>query len=461
MELVRPTKHPECNGNLRKLCKNECSQCFIRSFANSKEADYWSQNNGDITPRDVFRRSDKEYKFICPVVDCKHEFKVTPDHINSRGDWCPYCSHHRLCGNENCDMCRNNSFASSPKVDCWSPNNVVKPIEVFLNSNAVYKFICPAIDCKHEFESTVANINAGHWCPYCGVGPKKLCSDEHCKSCKSKSFASHPKSLYWSPNNKVSPRDVFKCASVKYKFICPRLECGHEFETTLSKIAESKWCSFCGKRQLCDKDDCLMCFDNSFASSLRADCWSPNNKLRPRDVFLRTGNIYKFVCKNSKCRREFEKSPNAIFSGGWCPYCKHKTESKLYEFLLTIFSEHMVQKRYAPDWCKNPETGKHLPFDFLLVFLNIIIELDGPQHFVQVSNWAPPEETQKTDTYKEERAHENGKTVIRLLQTDVLHDKTDWRSDLVRCLKYIFVSPVTVYLYEGVERIPVTLVFVD
>ena len=37
------------------------------------------------------------------------------------------------------------------------------------------------------------------------------------------------------------------------------------------------------------------------------------------------------------------------------------------------------------NWCKNPETNKYLPFDFYIPDLNLIIEIDGDQHFEQVS----------------------------------------------------------------------------
>jgi hypothetical protein len=63
-----------------------------------------------------------------------------------------------------------------------------------------------------------------------------------------------------------------------------------------------------------------------------------------------------------------------------------------------------------------------LYYDFYIKKLDIIIEVDGPQHFRQVSNWTPPEVTQEADRHKEEKAVENGISIIRVLQTDVLFD---------------------------------------
>ena len=60
----------------------------------------------------------------------------------------------------------------------------------------------------------------------------------------------------------------------------------------------------------------------------------------------------------------------------------------------------------------------------------IIIELDGLQHFEQVSNWSSPEETHLNDVYKMKCANENGYSVIRILQEDVFYDTYDWLTEL-------------------------------
>ena len=68
----------------------------------------------------------------------------------------------------------------------------------------------------------------------------------------------------------------------------------------------------------------------------------------------------------------------------------------------------------------------HLPFDFCIEELKIILELDGRQHFEQVMNWKTPEEQYENDKYKEKCANENGYSIIRLLQEDVFNEKYDF-----------------------------------
>lgn len=113
---------------------------------------------------------------------------------------------------------------------------------------------------------------------------------------------------------------------------------------------------------------------------------------------------------------------------GWCPKCLNKTEQKLCEELNKIYENITFQ--YRINWCRNEETNQYLPFDFALEDKKIIIELDGKQHFKQVRDWALPEDTRKRDKYKMKMANENGFSVIRLIQLDVLIDSYEWLKEL-------------------------------
>ena len=108
-----------------------------------------------------------------------------------------------------------------------------------------------------------------------------------------------------------------------------------------------------------------------------------------------------------------------------CPSCVNKTE---FLFLKKI-QEHYptLKKQYKVEWCKNKN---YLPFDFVIEELKIIIEIDGPQHFVQVANWTSPKIQKETDKYKINCANENGFSVIRLLQIDILKDNFVWIEEL-------------------------------
>jgi very-short-patch-repair endonuclease len=284
------------------------------------------------------------------------------------------------------------------------------------------------------------NFVKGYWCQYCAN--KKLCDDEKCIECFNKSFASQPKSKYWSDKNILSTRQVFKSSNEKYIFDC---KCGHEFETILSNVFGGSWCPFCCEPpiKLCDDLNCEQCHQKSVAPHPKSKYWSKNNTNKPRDVFKNSNNKYEFKCAHDHV---FLMNPNKIVTfNQWCPFCKNKTEAKLFKWLVKCGHKITYQAKY--EWCKNKNC---FPFDFSIEKFKIIIELDGAQHFKQISNWASPVDTQKTDLFKIKKAIKNDYTVIRLLQDDVWNDKYNWKKKLN---KYIHIYDVSqcIYLSEGNE----------
>lgn len=126
-------------------------------------------------------------------------------------------------------------------------------------------------------------------------------------------------------------------------------------------------------------------------------------------------------------------------------FCFHKTEMKLYEILLSSY--HTVLYQFKPEWIK-PKS-----FDFCIPEYNIIIELDGRQHFEQVPKWRTPEEEFENDKYKEDCANDNGYSVIRIVQEDVFNDTYDWKKYLYGSIEEIKNSNeiANIYLYKNDE----------
>jgi very-short-patch-repair endonuclease len=145
------------------------------------------------------------------------------------------------------------------------------------------------------------------------------------------------------------------------------------------------------------------------------------------------------ICKK---HGPFKITPSSHLANHGCPGCCNKTEGKLFITLVKLFPNLIWD--FRKDWCKNI---KHLPFDFCIPEYNIIIELDGRQHFQQVSNWRSPEEQFKIDMYKEECANDNGYSLIRLVQEDVLNDSYDWMSYLLSSIEEIRQSPEIMNMY--------------
>ena len=66
----------------------------------------------------------------------------------------------------------------------------------------------------------------------------------------------------------------------------------------------------------------------------------------------------------------------------WCPHCKNKTELKVFIF-LTKEMNLQVKREYSPPF-QWRDYKKRYRFDFLLEGLDIIFEIDGPQHTQEV-----------------------------------------------------------------------------
>ncbi len=339
------------SGHFVRMLRKPSFEESIASVERAKKA--WSAKNG-VPPEDVFKFTKTKYWFDCD--QCHHCFDTLPGHI-AMDIWCRYCAHLDLCDDPNCKMCYDNSFESNPLKQYIHEDCQVNLRKTFKAGHTVLKFRCHK--CTHVFEKKASGVHAGNWCPYCPKTSKILCPDLNCKMCLKNSFASSSKALFWSPKNKLKPRDVtISQPHKKYLFDCPR------------------------------------------------------------------------------CENEFWKSPNDISKGGWCPFCRNKSEAKLYEGLKEYIPT--LEYQFYADWCRNKETHFMLPFDFAIHECKVIIELDGDQHFEEVAIWKNnPEEQFRRDLYKMAMANRNGYSVIRVYQPDVHHDSIDWIGRIILAIKDI------------------------
>ena len=325
------------------------------------------------------------------------------------------------------------SFASNEeRAAYWhaTKNGKLKPRDVFKSSNKKYWFTC---DNNHDFDIQLNHVTDGNWCSNC---PKLPSSYEQ-------SFASNEERVacwHITKNGDVKPRDVFKSSGKKYWFTCDN---GHDFDIQLSNVTGGHWCSSCHQTPS---------YDRSFASNEeRAACWhaTKNGKLKPRDVFKSSNKKYWFTCDND---HDFDKQISNVTIGQWCPSCVNKTETHVFETLRD--KEYDVGKKSNRKMFKTKYR-----YDIIIDDKKVIVEVDGPQHFRQVSNWCSHEETYKTDIYKEELAHKNGYRVVRISQEYVWYrqiakNKTEWISKLVKAIESEhenqFISDSDEYIHRSV-----------
>ena len=154
---------PYCCNPPKKLCKDHdnCKFCYNNSFASNDKSKYWSMKN-ESKPRDNFKQSNKKFWFNCDI--CNHEFDATLAHV-TEGTWCPYCAHQKICNNNDCKFCYENSFASDDKSKYWSIKNNKKPRQCFKSCNKSFWFNCDKYN--HDFEMPLSDVTSGKWCSVC------------------------------------------------------------------------------------------------------------------------------------------------------------------------------------------------------------------------------------------------------------------------------------------------------
>lgn len=239
----------------------------------------------------------------------------------------------------------------------------------------------------------------------------------------------------WSKTNKKQPHEVFMSTHEQFEFICD--QCHHPFKSTLSNIVNGSWCPYCANRKRCeDTLSCKTCLTKTFFSfdgktssgKLKVECWSKTNKQQPHEVALNCNDKFEFTC--DECHHPFKSTLHNIVKGNWCPTCKNKTEKLVLEFVQNLYSKKDVKRQFKHQKVRNI---RELPFDVCILPHKIIIEVDGEQHFEDVSHFKSNAQNQcQRDCEKMRIIFEEGYSIIRIVQQDVWKEKS--RDQMLRKL---------------------------
>lgn len=156
----------------------------------------------------------------------------------------------------------------------------------------------------------------------------------------------------------------------------------------------------------------------------------PNFKNIDFSEFIYTKSREKGKCICYICKNPFYASPNSLKSKKiGCGCQNNKTENIIKSFLIDELCLD-VECEQKFDWCGNFRFDIHIPEK------NVIIEVDGIQHFEEVEFFKSLtlQERQRRDKYKMKKAMDNGIRFIRISQEDVYYNKIDWKNDIKKCL---------------------------
>jgi len=324
----------------------------------------------------------------------------------------PY-SHLSGCG---CPRCgdEKTGLALSSDIDCFIQksniihNNFYVYSKVEYNGSDNYVTItCPD---HGDFEQTPNSHLRGSGCNDCGKERSRLA-----KCSNTEKFIE---------NSRVVHGDKYDYSNVEYTnsntkviITCPKE--GHgDFEQTPNSHLRGSGCNDCGNER------------SRLASNSNTEVFIVKAKRVHDDTYDYSKTEY--VKANTKviitCPKEghgdFEQTPNSHLMGHGCPRCINKTEGLLFSILKELFPHYTIPYQVVV-----VSDGK-LKIDFYIVELNLYIELDGDQHFRQISSWDPPEKTQAHDLTKTKRVLKEGQSLVRIYQPWVASDTNNWLEKL-------------------------------
>ena len=148
----------QCAGQVLNSGKNDLATLYSQVAA---EWDY--EENGDITPSQVFPQTNKRYGWKCKF---GHTWKASPNsRVSGRG--CPYCSDNLVW------IGFNDLVTTHPEIAAeWHPvkNGDLLPTQISKGYTKKVWFLCPT--CHNAYETYIGNKIKGYGkCPYCS--PRK------------------------------------------------------------------------------------------------------------------------------------------------------------------------------------------------------------------------------------------------------------------------------------------------
>jgi very-short-patch-repair endonuclease len=373
----------------------------------------WSVRNA-LRPEEVSISNGSKFWFDCHT--CLHDYQQRPC-SKTKGAGCPYCAKANsiLCGNLRCNFCLSKSCYIYKEI--WSIKNELNPEQVAISGDSKkHWFDC--FTCNHDYQQVPYNKTRGQDCPYCSIPVKKLCGNLNCKFCLKKSCYIYKD--IWNSRNALCSEQVSISSHKKYWFNCEL--CQHDYQQRPSdKTNNNQGCPFCSNQKLCGNLNCKFCLKKS--CYIYKDIWNSRNALNPEYVAISSNKKYLFDCHI--CKHTYHQTPHSKTNGAGCPTCKNKTERKVADYLKQIIVKFIKEFKF----------NDKKRYDFCIPEYKLIIEVDGDQHFRQVSNWNCPIQTLETDIQKTKIALENGYSVLRIYQPDILKDNIDWKACINENLK--------------------------
>jgi len=223
----------------------------------------------------------------------------------------------------------------------------------YINNLTPTKFRCTV--CKKFFNKKPNVLLQGNGCFNCSK-TRKLTQEEFIKSV----YKIHGDKVDCSHDNYINSKE-------EYNFKCN--VCNNFYKQRPNDCLNGHGCYFCGGTKKLTQEEFIRKIYNIHRD--KVDC--------SYDTYINCKTEYNFKC--NICNDFYKQPPSYSLQGVGCPNCDSpKGEKTIQEFLKN--NNIKFEQQYKFKDCKNK---KSLPFDFYLIEHNILIEIDGIQHFKPIS----------------------------------------------------------------------------
>lgn len=349
--------------------------------------------NPGINLFSVAPKSDIEITWRCTKhTTCQmHIWKATPAGRAS-GNNCPWCGHTRCC------PC--NSFAVKyPNLLAeFHPalNPGINPFEISCGSGMDIVWYCK--DHKtcnmHIWTAKVCDRTNGHDCPWCSH--KRVCQCDSVATLYPLLLTELDPIRNWGVNfNLISTG----CGTSFFWRCLRHTTCQmHIWHATISARLSGQGCSWCSHVNECCPCDSFARLHPELLKEFKSEL---NPGIDPYNYSSGSNVSLKWCCQTCNTIRSAMICSRTRDRG--CPRCCKSILEKKCSDILTNMGLTSHPDKYFTD-CRNDKTNCPLPFDFYLFlrgFLNIIIELDGEQHFDEVSIFTSKDENLESRLYRD------------------------------------------------------------
>lgn len=240
---------------------------------------------------------------------------------------------------------------------------------------------------------------------------------------------------YWDyKKNKLNPYEISYGTKKKVWIKCQKKKFHNSYEISCNNFSRGYRCSYCNPRNKVHPLDSIGFLYYNIAKMIVED---KRNEITWEDMYKISPNSHKkFYFKCLKCGTYSDKKKsldNVISHNYFCSSCADgiPITEKFMSNLLNRLNINFISQ-YRPSWSENKR------YDYYILDKNIIIEINGNQHYNE-TYWGGRtlEEEQENDKYKKELALKNG--IENYIVIDCRKTELKWlKEEIEKSLNNIF-----------------------